>query len=402
MQAWCSSMKNDCKGFSLIELAMGLVVVGLLVAGVAQWLKVELVKGKVATTRDRAEIVITAINAFHDEQGRYPMPANPAWAEGHPLYGREFPGALTSGSAPNQVMHGAVPFADLKITMKDTLDGWDNKFTYAVSRVQTVSPMPTVGVITVRALIPAVPPAMPPNDMVSADVPGVYWVLISHGDRGRGAYTASGTRIPCPTAAPVPLERENCDDDDRFHMSGDKTGTTAMQRSTRDGANYMDDYTYYTDEIFDRAWVNAQSTTGQDNAINNFGILGIKTDTPGVDLVFNPVTLAMELTPNGVDFDVNGTARANVAGPLPADEKGLLNSPEYCDDTGVECFKPLKVGGTGMKDCFDNTPPNGVTGIGSSKTKCLAMVPVALAMPDCPFGEFITGFDAAGDPICAP
>lgn len=396
-------MTNDCKGFSLIELAMGLLVVGLLVAGVAQWLKVELVRGKAATTRDHAEIVITAINAFYDENARYPMPANPAWAEGHPLYGREFPGAATS-PGPTEVMRGAVPFADLKISMKDTLDGWDNKFTYAVSKVQTVSPMPTAGVITVTALVPVIPPPLPPlDDMVSMNVPGVYWALISHGDRGRGAYTSSGVLIPCPTAAPVPLEQENCDNDNVFYMSGDKTGTTTGQRSVRDGAGYMDDYTYYTDEIFDRAWVNAQSTTGQDNAINNFGILGIKTDTPGVSLVFNPVTGLMELTPDGVDFDVNGTARANVAGPNPADEKGLTHSQEYCDPTGVECFKPLKIGGTGMKECFDNTPADGVTGIGSSKTKCLGMVPPAfMASFDCPGGEFVTGFNATGGPVCAP
>ncbi|MBI4031350.1 MAG: type II secretion system protein [Proteobacteria bacterium] len=398
-------MKNNCKGFSLIELAIGLVVIGLLVAAVTQWVKTELVKSDINSTKDRAEIVIAAINAYYDDNGHYPWPANPAVTEGNSNYGKQDL-ALPSTSAPNEVVRGSVPFADLKISMKDTLDGWNNKFTYAVSKNQTgppaPMPMPTTGVITVSALVPSNPPQPPPNDWVAAEVPGVYWVLVSHGKSGSGAYASSGVLIPCPTAAPVPAEADNCDGDDHFYMSGDKSGTTTAQRSTRDGGNYMDDYTYYTDEIYDRGWVNVQSTANQDNAINNFGIIGIKTDNPGQRQQLNPVTGNMEWVASGVDFDINGTARANFAGPNPTDEKGFLNSQKFCADGGGDCFEAKKIGGTGMQDCFDNTnpatPPNGMAGIGFNAAKCLNTATTIPAF-DCGSG-YAVGFDATGAIVC--
>jgi prepilin-type N-terminal cleavage/methylation domain-containing protein len=390
-------MRKDA-GFSLIELSIALLVIGLFVSVGVQFVNKELAQKAFDDTINRSQTIKAAIEAYYFDNGYYPWPANPTLTEGNPNYGKQDP-ARPVTAAPTETVQGAVPFVDLKIGIKDTLDGWGNKFTYAVSRSQTPfgspAPMPEDGVITVTAL--------DLNTGTQGEVPDVHWVLVSHGRLGLGAYTTAGVRIPCPAAA-AGIERDNCNDDAHFYMSGE-ADMSAEYRSLVAGTGYIDDYTLYRDTVFVRYWINPLNAPGgENNAVNVVGALGIKTLTPGQKPILNPDgTTSWEAS--GVDFDVEGAARANFVGPGAGEEKGLAKSMRYCADEGGDCFEAEKIAGVGMQDCVllggaGVTQKAAMAGITMNSAKCIGTM-VNLTPQDCPPGtNYMKGISATGDPIC--
>lgn len=390
---------NKSAGFSLLELTIALLVIGLMVGAGIQILTVKMAGEGMETTRSRADSIKAAMEAYYFETGYYPWPANPALAAGAANFGKA-DNTLPVTAAPTEVVQGAVPFADLKIPAKYALDGWGNKFTYAVSRAQTSftapAPISDTGVITVT-----VPTPTGPGTYAPLDVSGVHWVLISHGNLGDGAYTASGTQIPCPATASV--EKDNCDNDAHFYMSG-ATDADHAARSLKAGAGYMDDYTLYVNKIFTRYWISPTNTpAGETNAINTVGVIGINTDWPGmdktVDAAGNDIWVA-----NGVDFDVNGVVRTTAQGVAPSDEKGTINGTKFCDGDGNNCFGAEKIGGVGLQDCALMTgvgqPRAGMSGIGNNSAKCIGTINNLTIGPACSPGTNMTGLSATGAPIC--
>ncbi len=131
-------------GFSLIEMAVVLMIVGLLLAGLVPTLSSQMEQRQVNETRKQLDEIQQAMIGFTIATGRLPCPAFP------PSNGQEsFATSPTVGNATNGICsnfyNGFVPAAALGITPVDAqgymLDGWNNRIRYAVAN-NTVSGVP--------------------------------------------------------------------------------------------------------------------------------------------------------------------------------------------------------------------------------------------------------------------
>ena len=162
-------LKNQ-KGFSLIEVAILLMVIGIVVTPMVAMYNVEIAKNRVNETRASFADVKSAVNLYIAAHGRYPRPASLSAVEGDADYGEEVP---LAGPHPNcnaamaawfasdgyckaaGILIGAVPFDALGLDPEAGTDYWDNKIIYAVTTSQTDSGSftqnPADGAITVRS-----------------------------------------------------------------------------------------------------------------------------------------------------------------------------------------------------------------------------------------------------------
>lgn len=237
------------RGFSLVEIAIVLVIVGLaLGAGIAM-LSSKVAQARIDATKTNAETVHQALLAFVSQNYRLPCPAAPGLVQGAAGYNVEqvtgAPGAQVctngnglvnniNGATPAGVSRGTVPCVTLGLPDAACLDGWSVRFTYFVQNsaarltVDTVSGM--VGSMTVHKITPpaaATPVAglAPTGNQINAcsitagdnscNLAAVAMV-ISHGaNRGGGFVPTSAAALP--TAGVVSAyELENTNNNIQF------------------------------------------------------------------------------------------------------------------------------------------------------------------------------------------
>ena len=197
-------------GFTLVELAIALLVVGVLLAGALIPLSTQVELRNSADTQRTLDQVKETIIGFAQANGRLPCPADPTIATGTAGAGTE---RVTCNTGNN--MFGVVPWATLGTP---ETDAWGRRFSYRVAYVfadaitaptfastgQPVTctpptnpaiPVPTLasftlctqGDITVNTKSDS-------GHTVSALGSNLAAVIISHGKNGNGAYTPGGTK----------------------------------------------------------------------------------------------------------------------------------------------------------------------------------------------------------------
>ena len=130
-------MLNSCRrtGFTLIELAMVLVLAGLMLG-----FGLQATQGPdkcYEATREQMATIQQAIDQYVIANKRYPKPAGKNYGVNHPRFGREAATPdveleqATSGEAG--VVVGALPFQALGLPSSFAADCWGNKFTYSVN-----------------------------------------------------------------------------------------------------------------------------------------------------------------------------------------------------------------------------------------------------------------------------
>src|SRR5688572_30301572 len=77
------------QGFSLIELAIVLVISGLLMAGATTVYSQYLQKRVMAVTNDNMNFIRASLGEFYTQNGRYPCPAPPGLQPENPAAGKE-------------------------------------------------------------------------------------------------------------------------------------------------------------------------------------------------------------------------------------------------------------------------------------------------------------------------
>lgn len=121
------------RGFTLVEMAMVLLIVGLLLGGLMPTLSTQMESQRISETRKQLEEIQQALVGFATANGRLPCPA------GASTNGEENP---TSGGNCTNFYDGFVPAATLGITSVDSrglvVDGWGNAIRYVVAN-NTVS-----------------------------------------------------------------------------------------------------------------------------------------------------------------------------------------------------------------------------------------------------------------------
>jgi prepilin-type N-terminal cleavage/methylation domain-containing protein len=119
-------MKNQA-GFSLVELAIVILIMGLIIGGLAMPLSVQLENGRIKETRDLLVDAESAVQGYALANGHLPCPATP---------GSNGLSAVSGGGC--SVQHGFFPAATLGISGARNddnllLDSWANPLRYSVS-----------------------------------------------------------------------------------------------------------------------------------------------------------------------------------------------------------------------------------------------------------------------------
>jgi prepilin-type N-terminal cleavage/methylation domain-containing protein len=127
-------MKN-CKGFTLIEMAIVTVIFGLLLGGIMGPLKMHRDNLRSNETKQSMETIKQAIMGFAIRNGRIPCPDTDVLPKPD---GLENIGVTTCNSS-----RGTVPWATLGVTA--SLDGWKQPFTYRVDTQFADIPPGTTG-----------------------------------------------------------------------------------------------------------------------------------------------------------------------------------------------------------------------------------------------------------------
>jgi len=210
-------MRNNTKGFSLIELCMCLLICGLM-AGIAATTSQSMQTQRcIASTQDQLQILNSALQAYAKSNRRYPRPAGLGIGLLEPGYGSEVTTPIDVhisrvGAGANLVLVGALPHAGLAVESSMASDCWGNKFTYAVTasytETATYADPNLQGVITVKRGTLAA--AQTVSDSIG-------YVIISHGPDALGASQAaySGPIRHCDSvasdASQTRIDKENCD-----------------------------------------------------------------------------------------------------------------------------------------------------------------------------------------------
>ncbi len=205
--------KYEVRGFSLVEMAIVLVIIGLLLGGMLMPLSAQMEQRRVAETQKALDEINQALIGFAITQGNLPCPADPLLASGAAGAGLArpriaAPAGCTGGNS------GVLPWATLGV---NETDSWGNRYTYRVTatfadtddgtgcgiaRAGVSFELCSAGDATVRvatggAVLATLLPA----------------IVVSHGRNGFGAFNTAGTQIVVSADAD---EAENSDADDEF------------------------------------------------------------------------------------------------------------------------------------------------------------------------------------------
>jgi len=334
------------RGFTLIELAITLIIVGLIVAPIFAFMTTYLEKKKIEDMEDMneriKEIRLALTRYVQDDPNdatdevRYPCPAPLTAAKGSSNYGMELcpTGSVSAGQdlggvfvaqgtdAGKFVLIGTVPTKTLQIPDDLMQDEFGNRMTYAV----------TVDLTQTDALLadPHPPGQITINHVddsgaVFASTTDAEFLIISHGEDGAGAYTYNGGQLGRACRSTASGNAVNC--------SWQNTNSAVFQDngaygfSTANNDEYYDDYTLYTLGDHEGWWA-AIDSSGADiasratgNTLVPNGRFGIGTNAPaeklhvmgnsrieGSETVTGGSIIGGDLTVNGNSL-INGNSR---------------------------------------------------------------------------------------------
>jgi len=209
------------RGFTLVEILVVVVILGLVMAMGAALLRSVSVTQKRSITAARLANIDAALVQFAMQQRRLPCPADGSLSAS--VGGDEL--RLPSGVCTGNQVRGVVPWKTLGLSASDATDGWTRRITYRVDKdmskddalnLSSCDPAGTGGLgptgacnaaCTSSTLGTCTPPATYLNNkgisvknllgldvMLPAGTPptGAAYVLISHGESGGGAFLETG------------------------------------------------------------------------------------------------------------------------------------------------------------------------------------------------------------------
>ncbi|MEQ1887776.1 MAG: prepilin-type N-terminal cleavage/methylation domain-containing protein [Alphaproteobacteria bacterium] len=198
------------QGFTLIELAIVLAILGLLLGGASMLLQPVLDNNKRTETRARLKSIEDALTIYAATNFDLPCPSNPALGPGSALNGVEANPVTVCNAGANPMASGGVPWQTLGLSEADVLDGWGRRISYAVTgnlADATGAPPATAPLncpangfsLILRGKLEnrgANNAAIGAAALGAADAARAAYVLISHGENGVGGYLRSGAQTP--------------------------------------------------------------------------------------------------------------------------------------------------------------------------------------------------------------
>lgn len=275
-------------GFTLIEMAITLTILGLVLAPLFGYLTMQSRQEQARKEEEVNSRILSALALYVRQNGHYPCPANPQAVPGDANYGLgggtpgvSCPNASTSGG----IAFGTIPTRDIGLPFRLMSNRYGYKYIYAVTMTLT-GDASLAGSIRVNE----------PAGMVTNMAP---FALVNPGSDGKGVYPESSATIDqaCGSTA---LDSENCDNDNVFF---DADYSDEGSPST---ATYYDDTLVYSlasqDSTF---WLMSQDAIGPSGKLNvinrNDGNVGIGDFSGGA-------TINDKLHVRGGDVRVDGDA----------------------------------------------------------------------------------------------
>ena len=225
---------GEAQGFTLVELAIVLIIVSFLFVFLVPLTSGMLNQQKRELTRQKMKNIETAIANYVAVNKRLPCPADGTLTSGTVNAGVE--GARTSGDCTNLQVTGVVPWVTIGLSVSDIEDGWSRRVTYraaygltrdsaldmslcdsAGSKVTdtTGTTPPPGGKCSSTCLVgtDVITNCTSPQNYLAnkgfvvrdgagttlvldpAKYTGAAYVIISHGENGYGAYDFGGTYL---------------------------------------------------------------------------------------------------------------------------------------------------------------------------------------------------------------
>lgn len=232
------------RGFSLIEVAIILIIAGLIIGAFTRGFQATKMNWHYDTTQQRLGRISNAIRTFVERNKRLPCVAPVNAPLDTAAFGREDLGGFNNCVAPfppvgvtetigvggvRTVRTGAIPVRTLNLPDEYGYDGWGNRFTMAVTVDLATSAAgylaATTGAVEYHIFreVAATPGVF--NDVTAADFPqfdstaaptpsGAAYVVVGHGMDRAGAVTMTG--VASPVACGADEDGENCDNDAVF------------------------------------------------------------------------------------------------------------------------------------------------------------------------------------------
>ncbi len=303
---YSAGMRKEA-GFTLVEVAIILTVLGLVLGPFFGYLSSQYLKRNLIQQHDRREAIMSALAVFVAENDRYPCPANPGLGPTSVDFGVENCSVISSGSMVNnirafdgnlsmlassfnrQVYVGALPVATLRLPPNFIANGDGWKYFYVISANLMSTGTNSVGAITVfvdsdKDNITGVDDSGTVLDPGDARLNNVHFVVVDPGKLGRGAYAYEGVLGGFLCDNTLAGDYRNCS----FSVDGTNlTEFRDMQFSDSgdvNSPNYYDDFIFYSLAMDETTYWEIQDNINQDGTVNITtradGNVGIGTTMP--------------------------------------------------------------------------------------------------------------------------
>lgn len=216
---------SENKGFTLVEVALVILIAGLMIGAFATSLTTYLRMTRYNAVKEKIQTIDNALKLFLELNGRYPCVAKMDDAPDTATFGVEigavsgcntagFLGAgetiRTAGFAKGyNVRIGALPVRTLNLPDDYMMDSWGARFTYAV--VENLATDSTYNATDgdIRVIDSN-------NNPLNSEA---HYVVVSHGENSSGAVSFAGANAAATVCPAGNIEEENCNADSTFRST---------------------------------------------------------------------------------------------------------------------------------------------------------------------------------------
>lgn len=202
------------RGFSLIEMAIVLVVIGIVLSGGLLAVSPILQSSKESETSARMDRIEQALTLYVIRYGCLPCPAEPAtasgganagWSHGAAYYNS---GCTTACDATTVASQGVVPWVTLGLSEAEGRDGFGQRIDYAV----------TAALVATNGMVRTPPSTYPSGTLTvqmstanssTQQTTAAAYVLISHGVDLSLAWNAAGQQFVDPNSSADQTDNSN-------------------------------------------------------------------------------------------------------------------------------------------------------------------------------------------------
>ena len=198
-------LKKYQSGFTLVELAVVVVIIGIMATAGLAALNSQLASANISVTKKKQETIKEALITYLGKNKRLPCPAIDNTGNESRI--------ATNTPANCTGYFGLLPYAELNLPKSVALDGWDNFFSYAVSRQWTLTYSASIPVaggkssnvsadafnVTDAGVLSVFDRPIAANAATTLVVTAAVFV-VSHGKNVLGAFTTNGTQSILPVS----------------------------------------------------------------------------------------------------------------------------------------------------------------------------------------------------------